>query len=347
MTLSSLVRRSVAIGSAVLLASTALTACGGDSSQGSASGSDHLDAITVGLPAIPPVFSSLELFAAKETGIYEKYGLDVTLRPFQTGTDAIKAMQTGEIEVAFGPAPFFFALASKGVPVVAMQGLDVLDWLVASTDSSITSCADLKGHAIGVDAVGGSRYIVLQKILQSCGLSIDDVDTLAFPGAQSIQAMVAGQLKTSVLHIDELASINKQGGNAKTLLNYRDLFPDDLYMTVSTRKDELEKNRDVYERFVAANMKAAEMLYDPAKHDQLAKIATFSGQDQETASDSLTKFLEIKFWPTDAGLAEEKVKTTIQGQVKAGNIEQAQAPAYNDVVDLSVWEAAVKLAPKS
>lgn len=346
MTLSSIVRRSVAIGSAVLLASTVLAACGGSSSE-SDSGSSKLDTITVGLPAIPPVFSSLEFFAAKETGIYKKYGLDVTLRPFQTGTDAIKAMQTGEIDVAFGPAPFFFALASKNVPVVAMQGLDVLDWLVASTDPSITSCENLKGQAVGIDAVGGSRYIVLQKILQSCGLSIDDVDTLAFPGAQSIQAMVAGQLKTSVLHIDELASINKQGGNAQTLVNYRDLFPDDLYMTVSTRKDELEKNRDVYERFVAANMEAAKMLYDPANHDKLAKIATFSGQDQKTASESLAQFLKIKFWPTDAGLAEEKVKTTIQGQVKAGNIEQAQAPAYDDVVDLSVWEAAVKLTPKS
>lgn len=336
----------MAIGSAVLLASTVLAACGG-SSRGSDSGSGELDSITVGLPAIPPVFSSLEFFAAKDAGIYEKYGLDVTLRPFQNGTDAIKAMQTGEIEVAFGPAPFFFTLASKGVPVVAMQGLDVVDWLVASTDSSITSCEDLKGQAIGVDAVGGSRYIVLQKILQSCGLSIDDVDTLAFPGAQSIQAMVAGQLKTSVLHIDELASIKKQGGDAQTVINYRDLFPDDLYMTVSTRKDQLEKNRDVYERFVAANMEAAEMLYDPDNHDKLAKIATFSGQDQETASHSLAQFLEIKFWPTDAGLAEENVKATIEGQVKAGNIEQAQVPAYDDVVDLSVWEAAKKLTPKS
>lgn len=293
------------------------------------------------------MFSSLGFFTAKETGIYKKYGLNVTLRPFQSGTDAIKAMQTGQIEVAFGPAPFFFTLASKGVPVVAMQGLDVLDWLVASTDPSVKSCKDLKGKAIGVDAVGGSRYIVLQKILQSCGLKIGDVSTLAFPGAQSVQAMVAGQLKTSVLHIDELASINKQGTETHTLVNYRDLFPDDLYMTVSTRKEELKKNPEMFARFVAANREAAKMLYDQANHEKLSKIATFSGQDQETASSSLSKFLDIKFWPVDTpGLAENKVKATINGQVKAGNIKESQIPAYTDVVDLSVWDASSSVKPK-
>ena len=90
--------------------------------------------------------------------------------------------------------------------------MDVVDWEVGSIDSSIKTCADLKGQTIGVDTVNGARYSALAGMLSKCKLSISDVKTVNFPGAAGMQAQIAGSLKVNVLHIDEESQIEKIRG---------------------------------------------------------------------------------------------------------------------------------------
>ena len=71
-------------------------------------------------------------------------------------------------------------------------------------------------------------------------------------------------------------------------------------------------------------------------------LGTMSGQDKDTAAESLQRFLEIEFWPKDKlGLTEDAVTAAIKDQVEVGNIEAGSEPAYSDIVDESVFDDAM------
>ena len=61
--------------------------------------------------------------------------------------------------------------------MVAIYGFPNPDWIVASTDPAKTSCKDMVGQPVGVDAVGGARSIALRTmLLGGCpGVKIEDV----------------------------------------------------------------------------------------------------------------------------------------------------------------------------
>ena len=107
----------------------------------------------------------------------------MTIKQFTTGTDALRAVQAGQIDAAWAPTPTALASIAKGADLVGIEGMDVVDWEVGSIDPSIKTCADLKGQTIGVDTVGGARYRRSSAMLSKCKLSINDVKTVNFPGA--------------------------------------------------------------------------------------------------------------------------------------------------------------------
>ena len=168
--------------------------------------------ITLGIPGIPPVFLGVRPYTAEKQGFYSKYCATVTIKPFTTGTDALRAVQAGQIDAAWAPTPGALSAMARGADLVAIEGMDVVDWEVGSIDPSIKTCADLKGQTIGVDTVNGARYNALAGMLSKCKLSISDVKTVNFPGAAGMQAQIAGSLKVNVLHIDEESQIEKIRG---------------------------------------------------------------------------------------------------------------------------------------
>ena len=38
--------------------------------------------LSIAVPGVPPVFSTVMIYTAKGAGFYKKYGLDVTIKPF-------------------------------------------------------------------------------------------------------------------------------------------------------------------------------------------------------------------------------------------------------------------------
>ena len=60
--------------------------------------------ITFGLPGIPPVFVTCAAATSpSRKGFFKKYGVKVTLRPFDTGAAAARAVIAGDIEMSMTP----------------------------------------------------------------------------------------------------------------------------------------------------------------------------------------------------------------------------------------------------
>lgn len=338
-------RRIVASATATLVAALTLAACGGGSgSSGGGTAAGSPGTIVLGSPGIPPVISGVLPYIAEKQGFYKKYGVNVTVKSFQTGTDATRAVSTGQIDAAIMPPAQLIQLASQGNKLVALQGQEFPDWVVVSTDPSVRTCAALKGKSIGVDAVGGIRYIALLQMLRTCGLDIKAVHPLAFPGDANPQALAAGQLKVSVLHLNEVNKVQEQGKKLTTVIRMSQAVPNTMYEMYGTTKSDLAKKRSAFVKMIAAQIDTINWMNDPANADKVAQLATVVGDSKQSLLASMAQYRQLNFWSsTDAALPKTNIDNAIQAQVAAGNVKADKAPKYEQITDLTVYRDAAKL----
>ena len=134
---------------------------------------------------------------------------------------------------------------------------------MGSTDPNAT-CESLKGAPIGVDSVGGARSIALKTLLLGgCKMKIEDVQQVALSSNVG-PAMIAGQLKFGVLHIDDVPVIEDETKKPlKHVVTQQMAKPLDHYLMLVANTDELKKNRDGYVRLVAGLIEAERFMRDP------------------------------------------------------------------------------------
>ena len=199
-----------------------------------------------------------------------------------------------------------------------------------------------------MDAIGGIRYIALLQMLRTCNLAITDVHPLAFAGNANPQALVAGQLKVSVLHLNEVYSVESQGKTLTTAVKMSTAVPNTMYEMYGTTKAALAKNRPAYVKLVAAQIATIKWMNDPKNADAVAQYATVTGGNKSDLLKAMAQYRALDFWTSaDASMPQLNVNNMITSQIKAGNIKAAQAPKYADITDLSVFADAEKLVAKN
>jgi len=304
--------------------------------------------MTFGIPGIPPVFGGTIALVAEKEGFFKKHGVDVTVRAFETGAAASRAVASGEIAVALSPTPLIVSQVSNtDVKLVGIWGMEHPDWLIGSTDPNAT-CGSLKGAPVGVDSVGGARSIALRVMLAGCQMKIDDVQQVALSSNVGA-AMVAGQLKFGVLHVDDIPVIEAETKKPlKTVVTQKASRPVDHYLLLVANQDHLARNRDAYVRIVAALIDAERFMRDPANAAKVAKDAEPTGRSGEIAMRALKGYIEMEFWPRDRdGLGRQNIEAVGKTQKAVGNIKGDKNPApYERIVDTSIWRDASALAKK-
>jgi len=327
----------------------AVVAVGVSATAATASPKTHkLTTITLGVPGIPPVFLGVMPYTALEQGYYKKYGLDVQIKGFTSGTDAVRAVAAGQIDLAWSPTPFALTLISKGTPLVGIEGMDKVDWVVGSNVAGIQTCSDLKGQNIGVDSIGGARYQALQAMLTKCNLTIQDVKPIVFPGAAALQALLAGQIHASVLHLDDLAEADSQGANIKKIVTIAQTDPFQHYDMLVGLRDNLATKRAAIVNFLKADIQAIRYMNNPKALDRVAHIGMIVGHNLDVTKTALKQYLKLSWWPLNrSGLGVAPITRTVFENVKLGNISAGNPPKWSDIVDTSLWKQAYKaVTPK-
>ena len=285
------------------------------------------DKLTIAVPGVPPVFSTVMIYTAKGAGFYKKYGLDVTIKPFNSGVAAAKAAVSGAVDASLSPtAPVARIVSNAGVPLVGVMGMEKPDWFLGSMDPSKSKCEDLKGAAVGVDSPRGARWIQLQNMSRSCGLfpdrQIKTVNLSSNVGA----AMVAGQLTYGVLHLDDIPVIERESGKKLTImLEIEKTAPGTHYLLFVTTKKNLAAKRDLIVKAVAAQIEAVAFMYDPKNVEKVAGYAKATGRSLGDAKNAVKTFTDFKYWPLGHnGLNEKRIAKTIKIQSIVGKKNQRQ-----------------------
>jgi NitT/TauT family transport system substrate-binding protein len=300
----------------------------------------------VGLPGIPPVFSTVIAYTAEKQGFFKKHGVDVELRPFDSGAAAARAALAGDIDMSISPTPVIVTqISNANANVVGIYGFPNPDWVLASTDAS-KACADANGQPVGVDSPGGARSLALRSMLAGgCpGAKLDTMQQVAL-SSNIAPAMIAGQITFGVLHLDDLAVLEDQGKKVKTLLSIAQTNPDSHYLMAIARQDKLKENRQVYVGLLAGLIEAAKFMQDEKNADAVAAAAAPVGHKPDIAKRALKQFLDAKMWAvTDDGLDAKRLQSVIDEQVKVGTITAGKEPVKLDrLIDKSVWAEAAAM----
>jgi NitT/TauT family transport system substrate-binding protein len=138
--------------------------------------------------AFVPVATWLPAWVAKDKGIFEKNGLDVTLSPIQN-LSTLPPTLGKQFDIGASTAPDLLKAAASGLDVVAVAGEAVETasnqnvFLIVKKDSDIKSIKDLKGKVVATPTIGAVINVAFLHWLKANGVEPGSVRAVevAFP----------------------------------------------------------------------------------------------------------------------------------------------------------------------
>ncbi|TMA26618.1 MAG: ABC transporter substrate-binding protein [Deltaproteobacteria bacterium] len=308
------------------------------------------DELTIAMPGVPPVFGSVVTYAAREQGFFKKRGVEVEVRAFDSGAAAAQAVVAGSLDASLSPTPVVVRMISNaGVDLVALYGMEHPDWLLVSTDAKAAKCQDVNGQAVGVDSVGGARSAALEQLIRPCGLKLDDVKLVSL-STNVGAAMVAGQLRYGVLHLDDLPVLDEQLRRPLAVVtSFQEVNPLSHYLVIVALRERVKQKREAYVRMLAGLIDATSFVLDPGNADKVAQVAaTVTGRTPKQAKEILPRMVKIGLWPVGQdGLAKANLDAVIAVEKELGGIKPGKTPvSYEKLVDRTVWKDASALVMK-
>lgn len=232
------------------------------------------------------------LYIAKEKGFFEKAGLDVELKIIEASSDALAAMQGGQIDVVASTVDNFSLFAGNGADLSLLVTLDESaggDGVVAKKD--IATVADLKGRTVGVQKGSISQFLLAQA-LDGAGLTMNDVKAIDMKSGDAGAAFVAGSIDAAVTWQPWLGKAAATDFG-KVLIDTKSM-PGLIVDALATRSDFAKEHTADFKAFVKAYFEGIEfMKKDPAAaNDIIARNLKMSKETLEASLNDVRFFTE-------------------------------------------------------
>ncbi len=245
--------------------------------------------------------ASIEI--AQQKGLYEKYGLEATIRRVDSSKESMAAMEAGSLDVVIGSlAAGSFNLTLKGDLVIIADGSRVVPSVIIRKDlwdsGIIKTLADLKGRTIMTPREGSSSSYALSKILRGLALTLDDIKPKYLEDNAALAALEAKQIDAAILNEPHATNaVDKGLGIRFDIKEIERFFPvnGQQHMVIYTRRKILEKKPEMLRKFLAAYVKAAQFYVrawagnQPDRSEAIKIIAQYTGAD--------TTIIDKSIWP--------------------------------------------------
>lgn len=165
----------------------------------------------------------LPVMVAKEKGFFEQEGIDAELINFESSNQAMDAVLSGSIDMAFGNMVLQFNVEQKQAGSVkaflisneSVKDGEHIDFILVRKNSTISSAADLKGKKIATNP--GSTSIALIKLyLKAKGIEENEAEILTAEQQLLLPALESGQFDAIWVY-EPQATIGVKKGIAKII----------------------------------------------------------------------------------------------------------------------------------
>jgi len=216
------------------------------------------------------VMDDAQAMVAYEGGYYKKHGLDAELIEFGSGTDLIKAIVGGQLDVGVLGFTNAFTWASRGADLKIVGGAQLgYHSIVVRKDRGVDKVADLKGKSLASQKEGSTADLVLRGVtLRQAGLSDSDVQILGVKPAVAVQSLVGGRVDAAFL-FEPYDRIAQLVAPVKQIYEIGEVWPFPCMVVITSGKT-LEERKDVVWRALDAQRDAIDLLEkEPAKASKL------------------------------------------------------------------------------
>jgi NitT/TauT family transport system substrate-binding protein len=212
------------------------------------------------------VMDDAQAMLAYEAGLYEKYGLDAKLIEFSSGTDLIKGIVGGQLDIGVLGFSNAFTWVSRGADLKIVGGAQRgYHSLLVREDSGIETVADLKGKNLASQKQGSTADIVLKGVmLDNAGLQPGDLNIMGVAPAVAVQSLVGGRVDAAFL-FEPYDRIARLVAPVKQIYEIGEVWPFPC-MVVITSAETLKNRKEALWAALDAQREAIEMLEnEPAK----------------------------------------------------------------------------------
>jgi NitT/TauT family transport system substrate-binding protein len=314
-----------------LLAATPLAAADSASAQ---------TKLVIGMPTTPPNIVLMPLHVGKELGFFKQEGLDIEIVELEGGVKTYRAMVAGSVDISSSPGPFSIVGRAKGAPTkIILSNSPKLEASMV-VQKEIASPADLKGKKIGIQEPGGFADILARAVLRAGKVDPKDVSFVSIM-SEDVPPLVARQIDSAILHIEQEMFAKRKLPDLHAIARMWELQPKQLYNALVVSEKSIAARRPAIEGFVKAHIKGTRAMYtDPDK--VLPILVKYTGLPQDVLKDSYDFLVKQCIWDANHGLSTDRVAFSTDLMVRVGNLEKDKAPKYEDVIDRSFADKAIK-----
>lgn len=227
---------------------------------------------------------------AKEAGLFEKNGLDVTISMIPQ-KDRQLAIASGDVQCAATTVETFMIWNANGVPIKQLFQLDMSHGADGmAVRKGIEKFADLKGKTVAASAPGTSPYFLLAWMLDENGLSLDDVKVANLEPAAAAQAFIAGQNDAAMTYEPYLSTVRDKPDAGKIIATTTD-YPA-VMDTIGCTPDFISENPDAVKALATSYYQALDMI-----ETDKDKAYEIMGADVDQSGEEFGKSAAYLEWP--------------------------------------------------
>lgn len=252
----------------------ALAGCGGSDAPSKAT----KEKVKVSLGMLR-LTSSAPLFIAMDKGFFADEGIEIDAQWFDAAHPIAVATASSKVNVgATGITASLYNMAANGqkLGIVADKGREQQGYsssaLLVTADNfnnGVQSLKDLKGKRIGITQKGSTFHYMLGRMLETQGMSLDDVEIVPLNKVSAVMAALESkQIDGCILNEPNITKVQK-AGYGKLVVQVGDVIP---YQTSAIfYSPEFMQNKDAAARFMKAYVKACSYYYEAAIEKKDAK----------------------------------------------------------------------------
>jgi len=255
----------------------------------------------------------------RQSGIFQKYGLDVELTASSSGAAISAAVLGGSFEIGKSSVFGLLTAHAKGVPFVLVAPAAVYTAeapntaLLVAKDSTAKTGRDLNGKTLGVPGLGDLNSMTSLAWVDANGGDSRTLKFLELSGRALVDAIVAGRIDGAVVTDPQLTEALRAGQTR--ILGY----PDDaigkrlLVTAYFCTADFAAKNADTLARF-RKGVNEAVVYANAHRTEMIPVIANYSKVDVSTAA-ALTPALLAVPGPLDPRLIQPWIDAAVRYHV--------------------------------
>ena len=294
-----------------------------------ATGARADDKVRAGTPE-PTAYVFSPTTVGIESGIFKKHGLDVERIDFAGGAKLHQAMAAGALDVIIGTGtdiPFLLKGAPERVVAAYANDLNSVS-LVARSDDTVKTIADLKGKTVGTTTAGSFTTWVAKTILANHGVRPDQFKPAYLGAMNGIVAALLAKDVDAIVGTTAGSLTLERDGKARILVKAGEEIHEFIADMVYASEPMMQKRPAVLRRFLVAWFETLRFM--KANKSETIRIT----QPWTKLSDDIASEIydaETPSFFTDGHIDKKKLAAVQQALIDVGVIDKPAPEA--DFVD--------------